>query len=28
MEIELQYNKKLIIPAGIAMSDKSYGDCK
>jgi DNA polymerase-1 len=28
MEIELQYNKKLIIPAGIAISDKSYGDCK
>lgn len=28
MQIPLKYNKELVIPAGIAISEKSYGDCK
>lgn len=28
MEIPLKYQKELIIPAGIAISEKSYGECK
>jgi DNA polymerase I-like protein with 3'-5' exonuclease and polymerase domains len=28
MEVKLKYQKELIIPAGIAISEKSYGECK